>query len=453
MGRYTADEGGSDIVLGHPVKSKFQLQVAIPIAIPVVRSRREAISPWPSAVAMKPCARLSGLCGLAALVAALAAIISLPATHASEDRGPQLGTCATWRWGCGKDATCNDDDNVVGCICNDNTLTYNYDNETCDDACVGRDCGLEASCIRTGAPSPPCVCNSKGFTYLQADKTCFAPLVRTTVQIKGLLSPLMNVTFSTDGPAEQASGTTVCSNVGQKIYSETDITVVWNASNPAANPISDPNKPALQDAAPGAAMCKSLSFYSGLWCEDDIELTLARSRPVKRGRTTAYPVTTKYIRDVYLVQSVGCEITTCHLDCGAAECVVKDGKQQCQCPDGFIFNAAKKTCRAAPPPSCSLPSPSPPTFGQRQPSAGLPALLMPSARGWEEERQRVSSGKVSNALPSLSTPPSSTSRQRQRSAGLPALLMPSAHGWEERRCASQNFEQEVHIELLHAPFR
>ncbi|CAI5969948.1 unnamed protein product [Closterium sp. NIES-65] len=302
---------------------------------------------------MKPCARLSGLCGLAAFLAGLVAIISLPATHASDDRGPQLGTCATWRWGCGKDATCNDDDNVVGCICNDKTLTYNYDTMTCDDACVGWDCGLEASCIGTGAPIPPCVCNSKGFTFVQSDKTCFAPLVRTTVQIKGLLSPLMNITFSTDGPAEQqASGTTACSNVGQKIYSETDITVVWNATNPAANPTSNPNSPSLQDAAAGAAMCKSLLFYSGLWCEEDVELTLARPRPVKRGRTTAYPVTKKYIKDIYLVQSVGCEITTCHKDCGAAECVVKDGQQQCQCPEGFVFNATKKTCRAPPPPKC-----------------------------------------------------------------------------------------------------
>ncbi|CAI5526240.1 unnamed protein product, partial [Closterium sp. Naga37s-1] len=46
---------------------------------------------------------------------------------------------------------------------------------------------------------------------------------------------------------------------------------------------------------------------------------------------------------------VGCEITTCHKDCGAAECVVKEGKPQCQCPEGLVFNAAKKLCRAAPP--------------------------------------------------------------------------------------------------------
>ncbi|CAI5482317.1 unnamed protein product [Closterium sp. Yama58-4] len=38
---------------------------------------------------------------------------------------------------------------------------------------------------------------------------------------------------------------------------------------------------------------------------------------------------------------------TCHKDCGAAHCVVKNGKQQCQCPEGLVFNPAKKTCRAA----------------------------------------------------------------------------------------------------------
>ncbi|CAI5996857.1 unnamed protein product [Closterium sp. NIES-64] len=484
------------------------------IVIPVFRSHRETVSPGPTAaVAMKPCARLSGLCGLAAFLAGLVAIISLPATHASDDRGPQLGTCATWRWGCGKDATCNDDDNVVGCICNDKTLTYNYDTMTCDalggtaveaalggtaveaalggtaveaalggtaveaalggtaveaalggtaveaalggtaveaalggtaveaalggtaveaalggtaveaalggtaveaalggtaveaalggtaveaalggtaveaalgwEALLSRQCWeallsrqrLEpTTCHRLNGRSAPLVRTAVQIKGLRSPLMILtfstplapsplsalflsfpllsplAPLVRTTVQIKGLLSPLMNITFSTDGPAEQqASGTTACSNVGQKIYSETDITVVWNATNPAANPTSNPNSPSLQDAAAGAAMCKSLLFYSGLWCEEDVELTLARPRPVKRGRTTAYPVTKKYIKDIYLVQSVGCEITTCHKDCGAAECVVKDGQQQCQCPEGFVFNATKKTCRAPPP--------------------------------------------------------------------------------------------------------
>ncbi|CAI5526300.1 unnamed protein product, partial [Closterium sp. Naga37s-1] len=51
------------------------------------------------------------------------------------------------------------------------------------------------------------------------------------------------------------------------------------------------------------------------------------------------------VKATYSPQSVGCNLTTCHKDCGAAECVVKDGQQQCQCPEGLVFNAAKKLCR------------------------------------------------------------------------------------------------------------
>ncbi|CAI5458375.1 unnamed protein product, partial [Closterium sp. Yama58-4] len=34
----------------------------------------------------------------------------------------------------------------------------------------------------------------------------------------------------------------------------------------------------------------------------------------------------------------------CENDCGTAGCGQKEGQWQCQCPEGLVFNAAKKRC-------------------------------------------------------------------------------------------------------------
>ncbi|CAI5963895.1 unnamed protein product [Closterium sp. NIES-65] len=118
-------------------------------------------------------------------------------------------------------------------------------------------------------------------------------MVRTSVQLSGSNTDNYRLTFTTAVPAEQANGITMCTNLDPSI-SGAKITVVWD--DPKLAPV-------------GNGMCKSLALYSA-WG------------------------------------------STCHKDCGAAECVVKDGQQQCQCPKGLVFNAAKKLCRAAPPRRC-----------------------------------------------------------------------------------------------------
>ncbi|CAI5971337.1 unnamed protein product [Closterium sp. NIES-64] len=210
---------------------------------------------------MKPCARLSGLCGLAALVAGLVAI-SFLATHAS----------------------------------------------AAGDPCTGGVCGVEASCTTLGPTEFLCNCNKEGFAFNEADKTCFPPLARTTVALKARGFGLTNAFFLSPLPAEQASasGTTVCGNLDVMLQGTTTITAVWNASNPAS----------LSNDAPSNAMCKSLSFYAESFCKEKLGFTIAR--PAKKAM--------------------------CENDCGTAQCVVKEGQPQCQCPEGLMFNAAKKLC-------------------------------------------------------------------------------------------------------------
>ncbi|CAI7796581.1 unnamed protein product [Closterium sp. NIES-53] len=77
--------------------------------------------------------------------------------------------------------------------------------------------------------------------------------------------------FITQVPAEQASGTTVCSNVDSRICCA-KITVVWD-------------DPKIVPA--GNGMCKSLMFYSARDCTGQPGPTVAR--PANKGRS--YPVT------------------------------------------------------------------------------------------------------------------------------------------------------------------
>ncbi|CAI5949497.1 unnamed protein product [Closterium sp. NIES-65] len=203
----------------------------------------------PSAVATRPCARLSGLCGLAALVAGLVAI-SFLATHAS----------------------------------------------AADDLCANEDCGEGTCAVDVDNDIPLCVCKD-GLVFDDDHKTCVvAPLVRTTVALQqGGSRSIVPASFLAPLPAEQASGSSACGNLYVTIEGSAKITVVWNASNPAP-PV---------DEAPSNAMCKSLSLYAESGCTKKLRFTIAR--PAKKG--SSYPVTIKTVKGIRSLLSVGCEIS------------------------------------------------------------------------------------------------------------------------------------------------
>ncbi|CAI5526281.1 unnamed protein product [Closterium sp. Naga37s-1] len=278
---------------------------------------------------MKPCARLSGLCGLAALVAGVVAI-SFLATHASASAvdGGEVDLCATKDCG---EATCTVDvDFGADCVCKDG-FVFDEGHKTCVDPCAGGVCGVEASCTALAPTEFFCYCKG-GNSFNEADKTCFPPLARTTVALKARGFGLTDASFLSPLPAEQASAarTTVCGNLDIMLEGSTKISVVWNASKPASH----------GDDSPSSAMCKSLSFYAESFCTKKLGFTIAR--PAKKG--SSYPVTIKNVKGIRSLLSVGCEITMCENDCGSAQCVVKEGQPQCQCPEGLVFNAAKKRC-------------------------------------------------------------------------------------------------------------
>ncbi|CAI5482316.1 unnamed protein product [Closterium sp. Yama58-4] len=240
---------------------------------------------------MNPCARLSRLGLPTALVAGLVVICFL-ATHASA---------------------------AVG------------------DPCAGVDCGVEASCAGLSPTETFCDCHQEDLVFNEADKTCYAPVVRTTVglQARGY-GPMADLTFLTTLPA-----TTVCGRLGLPV---TNIAVSWNASKPCAWHIGSPSL----CVAANNAMCSSLTFYSAPDCTKKPAFTIAR--PAREGNF--YPLTTRTVKGIKSLGSVACKITMCENDCGTAECVQKEGQWQCQCPEGLVFNAAKKLCHAAPPRTC-----------------------------------------------------------------------------------------------------
>ncbi|CAI5522003.1 unnamed protein product, partial [Closterium sp. Naga37s-1] len=158
------------------------------------------------------------------------------------------------------------------------------------------------------------------------------PLVRTTVVLIPSIEFVRFGNFLLRLPAGQVvSGTMACSvDTGSIIRGDAKVTVVWNASKPFT----------YDNDAPSNAMCKSLSFYADGGCTEKLGFTIAR--PAKKG--SSYPVTKTTVKGIKSLGSVGCEITMCENDCGSSQCVVKDGQQQCQCPEGLVFNAAKKRC-------------------------------------------------------------------------------------------------------------
>ncbi|CAI7930615.1 unnamed protein product [Closterium sp. NIES-54] len=276
-----------------------------------IRASPPSRFPAPSAVAMKPCARLPGLCGLAALVAGLVAI-SFLATHA---RAAGKDLCVNLDCG---EATCTIDEDVgafcectggfefdkvhktcvdpcpkmdcgeatckinvdfgADCVCKDG-FVFDETRKTCVDPCAGGVCGVEASCSALAPTEFLCNCNKEGFAFNEADKTCFAPLARTTVALKARGFAVTDASFLSPLPAEQAGGTTVCGNLDVMLQGNTKISVVWNASNPVSH----------GDDAPSNAMCKSLSFYAESFCKEKLGFKIAR--PAKKG--SSYPVTIK----------------------------------------------------------------------------------------------------------------------------------------------------------------
>ncbi|CAI7891697.1 unnamed protein product [Closterium sp. NIES-53] len=365
---------------------------------------------------MKPCARLSGLCGLAALVASVVAI-SFLATHASaqnlctsdKDCG-DVAFCKKYWWGrkctcdtgyfiaankscgdpcagieCGPRSSCKvePDDGSARCWCDFGTA-FNETDKTCHDLCAdkdcddgtcvinpdferaecvckkgfvfdedntkcvvdpcvsqGVDCGLDAHCVGYSSSDFGCECNKEGF-LLSEDMTCYAPVVRTSIiDLSGSYQKgdygRDDTNFFLEQSSEQSIGTTVCR--GMEITDGDRITVVWNATTwhtyvYAAGYNRDENY------APANAMCKRLLFHNGDNCTGNLGFTIAR--PAKKG--SSYPITKRTMKGIAEVRSVGCEITMCENDCGSAKCVVKEGKPRCQCPEGLVFNAAKKLC-------------------------------------------------------------------------------------------------------------
>ncbi|CAI7894393.1 unnamed protein product [Closterium sp. NIES-53] len=248
-----------------------------------------AVIATPTPVAMKPCARLSGLCGLAALVA-----ISFLATH--DDAAVDL--CAFVDCG---EATCAVyvDIGIPVCECKDG-FVFDSDHKTCVvDPCVGVECGLQAHCVTLTHTKFECDCNKQEFYFNEPDKTCFAPLVRTTVAVQAsgnTFAGERDATFLTEVPAEQASGSSACGNLHTVLKGDTSITVVWNTKR------ATPGSLAL-----GNAMCKSLSFYADGDCKAKLDFTIAR--PVKKG--SSYPVTIRTVSGIASLLSVGCEISKC----------------------------------------------------------------------------------------------------------------------------------------------
>ncbi|CAI5471979.1 unnamed protein product, partial [Closterium sp. Yama58-4] len=196
---------------------------------------------------------------------------------------------------------------------------YVMENGVCIDPCSRVDCGSDGGVYQVnGDGVPECVC-FYGLDFDEFDMSCYGPFLQTTVQLQ-LQAQVNgrqrkyaeNVNFTTDVPAERASGSTACTDLSSNssLHGDTKITV----GNPG--------------------------------CTDKPGLTI--ERPVKNGRS--YGSTERIVKGTDLPRSVGCEITTCHKDCGAAECVVKDGKPQCRCPWGFVFNEAEKNCTMNPTP-------------------------------------------------------------------------------------------------------
>ncbi|CAI5531165.1 unnamed protein product, partial [Closterium sp. Naga37s-1] len=243
---------------------------------------------------------------------------------------------------CGSDAACVE---ATGeCECFDGSTFNNADN-TCDgvvDPCASSDCGGNGGVCQVNNGDPECVCTN-GLVFNEFDMSCYAPFLQTTVQLQ--LQAQVNgrqssyaekVNFTTNGPAEQLSGTTVCTDLTSSLSlrGDTRISVGWSS---------------FQSSGKGNGMCKSVSFHSNPGCTDKAGLTIAR--PAKDGRS--YRTTERTVEATDLPRSVGCEITTCHKDCGDAECVVKDGKHQCQCPWGSVFNEAQKSCDKTNPDRCA----------------------------------------------------------------------------------------------------
>ncbi|CAI5458385.1 unnamed protein product, partial [Closterium sp. Yama58-4] len=197
-----------------------------------------------------------------------------------------------------------------------------------------RDCGDSADCYFRDDGTLGCACVNEEFDFYEPDKTCFGPKLQTTVQ---LLWPKAKarteLTFPISMPAEQLTSSITCINVSSTAAGSAKVTVVWDDASVEAA---------------GMGMCRSLTGYSGPDCSGHPGLAI--DRPANKGRS--YPVTKRAVRASESPRSIGCEITTCHKECGAAECVVNWGQSQCQCPEGLVFNAAKKLCLVPPPPKC-----------------------------------------------------------------------------------------------------
>ncbi|CAI5969934.1 unnamed protein product [Closterium sp. NIES-65] len=80
-----------------------------------------------------------------------------------------------YKYDCGTAASCSvGGDGTPKCSCNVKGLIYDNEKRTCNDACYKYECGPAASCSVVGDGAPKCSCNVKGLIYDEKDKSCNA---------------------------------------------------------------------------------------------------------------------------------------------------------------------------------------------------------------------------------------------------------------------------------------
>ncbi|CAI5533482.1 unnamed protein product, partial [Closterium sp. Naga37s-1] len=252
-------------------------------------------------------------------VVALIAAISLLATHASAEM------CGSKD--CGPSAHCHvGEDGSRECRCHFDGYAFNETDKSCTDPCEAVQCAAGTQCVsRSGTGE--CECEQG---YIMQNGTCTDGLLQTRVVLEGR-DDLALLTFESPVPMAQATGAIACTNVSDLGGKSTRISVEWVS---------------IEVYTAGDGMCKSISFHSDPLCADKPGLTMARPAVTKIGGF--FPITDRTVKAAP-PQSISCEITTCHKECGSAQCVVRDGVSQCKCPWSQVFDEAQKRCSSKSP--------------------------------------------------------------------------------------------------------
>ncbi|CAI5482293.1 unnamed protein product [Closterium sp. Yama58-4] len=263
---------------------------------------------------------------------------------------------------CPSDAQCIViSDNTFSCQCTANGFTFSEADQQCHDQntsptnptptpSCNKVCPSDAKCIVLAEDTFSCQCNTDGFTFSEADQQCHALSAGPATPTAPSAEPATPTETATPTApsAEPATPTETATPAAPSAEPATPTAPSAEPATPTA-PSAEPATPTAPSAEPATPTAPSAEPATPTAPSAEPATPTETATPAAPSAEPATPTAPSAEPATPTAPSAEPATPTapCSKDCGSAKCVVEEGKAQCKCPLGLVFNEAEKTCSNA----------------------------------------------------------------------------------------------------------